>query len=540
MKRAAALGLASAMMVSLLAGCGGTSGKDSTVAESGKESSQVQASKETSGDSSESGNLESGAEDGKKAYIDYDEDPYEVVIELLNLGMNQDSVPEMEAAINEITLPEINCTVKLQVIHIADHATKTALWAAGGEKIDIYYVGTTVPFSQFVSDGMIIPITDVLEERGQTILEKSGDLMKAFTVDGEIYAIPQNLYCATASGIDYNGDMFDELDMELPQEWNMQTLTDIGYKLKEVNPDYYLMAKNGATDATEMSIFYGMDNFGSGTGVYGTLMNPETDTQIQNMYTTEEFKEYCLYNIEWKENGFMPADQAVSGENAQDLYRNGQTFCQWVGVTPLEAITKQGSMSFHNQQAAFTNPRLTSSGVQEKAWGISMNCERPDKAMDFLNLLYENADLANILNYGIEGKDYVYTEGSDRIISYPEGVDGTNVGWARIFCIFGDSMDTAQMLPATEEFYSDLKAFNDKAVVCPTLGYTFDASNVATEITAVTNVVQEYVPSLVYGEVSEDELDAYLADLNERLDKAGINDIIAENQAQLDAWLASK
>lgn len=220
----------------------------------------------------------------------------------------------------------------------------------GGEKIDIYYVGTTVPFSQFVSDGMIIPITDVLEERGQTILEKSGDLMKAFTVDGEIYAIPQNLYCATASGIDYNGDMFDELGMELPQEWNMQTLTDIGYKLKEVNPDYYLMAKNGATDATEMSIFYGMDNFGSGTGVYGTLMNPETDTQIQNMYTTEEFKEYCLYNIEWKENGFMPADQAVSGENAQDLYRNGQTFCQWVGVTPLEAITKQGSMSFHNQQ----------------------------------------------------------------------------------------------------------------------------------------------------------------------------------------------
>ena len=66
------------------------------------------------------------------------------------------------------------------------------------------------------------------------------------------------------------------------------------------------------------------------------------------------------------------------------------------------------------------------------------------------------------------------------------------------------------MLPATEEFYSDLEAFNDQAVVCPTLGYTFDASNVATQITAVTNVVQEYVPSLVYGEIPEAELDAYL------------------------------
>ena len=48
------------------------------------------------------------------------------------------------------------------------------------------------------------------------------------------------------------------------------------------------------------------------------------------------------------------------------------------------------------------------------------------------------------------------------------------------------------------------------------------------------------MPSLVYGEVPEDELDAYLADLNERLDKAGINEIIEENQAQLDAWAASK
>ena len=540
MKRAAALGLASAMMVSLLAGCGGTSGKDSTVAESGKESSQVQASKETSGDSSESGNLESGAEDGKKAYIDYDEDPYEVVIELLNLGMNQDSVPEMEAAINEITLPEINCTVKLQVIHIADHATKTALWAAGGEKIDIYYVGTTVPFSQFVSDGMIIPITDVLEERGQTILEKSGDLMKAFTVDGEIYAIPQNLYCATASGIDYNGDMFDELGMELPQEWNMQTLTDIGYKLKEVNPDYYLMAKNGATDATEMSIFYGMDNFGSGTGVYGTLMNPETDTQIQNMYTTEEFKEYCLYNIEWKENGFMPADQAVNGQNAQDVYKSGTSFCNWVAARPSEEISVQNNTKFDSQQALFSNPWLTSSIVQEKAWGISTTCERPEKAMDFINLMYENTELANILNYGIEGTDYVYTDGSDKIVTYPEGIDGSTVGWNRAFNMFGDQMEIAQMAPATEDYYTELKEFNDSAVACATLGYSFDATNVATQVSSVSNVVQEYVPSLVYGEIPEAELDAYLEEMNAKLDEAGINEIIEENQAQLDAWAASK
>ena len=49
-------------------------------------------------------------------------------------------------------------------------------------------------------------------------------------------------------------------------------------------------------------------------------------------------------------------------------------------------------------------------------------------------------------------------DGSDQIISYPEGVDGTTVGWNRAFSIFGDSMERHRWLPATEEFYSDLES----------------------------------------------------------------------------------
>ena len=160
--------------------------------------------------------------------------------------------------------------------------------------------------------------------------------------------------------------------------------------------------------------------------------------------------------------------------------------------------------------------------------------------MDFINLMYENTELANILNYGIEGTDYVYTDGSDKIVTYPEGIDGSTVGWNRAFNMFGDQMEIAQMAPATEDYYTELKEFNDRAVACATLGYSFDATNVATQVSSVSNVVQEYVPSLVYGEIPEAELDAYLEEMNAKLDEAGINEIIEENQAQLDAWLASK
>lgn len=540
MKKAVAGILTAAMTMSLLAGCGSgdsNSGAKETQAPAGA-SSESTAAQDTAGAPDTDGGNASA--EGQKSYIDYEEDPYEVVIEVLTLGTNTDSVPAMEEAINEITVPAINCTVKLQAIHIADHATKTALWAAGGEKIDIYYVGTTVPFTQFVSDGMIIPITELLDERGATVKEKSGELLEAFNVDGEIYAVPQDTYCATARGINYNADLLKEIGMEVPEKWDMDVLTEIGYKLKEANPDYTLTARNGSTDAGVIYYLYCMDGFGSSTGAYGVLLNPETDTTVTNLYTTDEFKDFCKYSIEWKENGFMPADQAVNGQNAQDVFKSGTSFFQWVSMRPSEEIMVQNNTPFDAREAAFSNPWLLSSIVQEKAWGISATCERPEKAMDFINFLYENVDVANILNWGIEGTDYVYTEGSDKIITYPEGIDATSVGWSHAFNQFGDQSEIAQMAPATEEYYTELKEFNEKAVACATLGYSFDATNVSTQVSNVSNVVQEYVPSLVYGEIPEAELDAYLEEMNAKLDEAGINDIIAENQAQLDAWAASK
>ena len=94
--------------------------------------------------------------------------------------------------------------------------------------------------------------------------------------------------------------------------------------------------------------------------------------------------------------------------------------------------------------------------------------------------------------------------------------------------MFGDQSEIAQMAPATEEYYTDLKEFNEGAVSCKTLGYSFDATNVSTQVASVSNIVQEYVPSLVYGEIPADQLDSYLEDMNAKLDNAGIKEIIEE------------
>ncbi|MPN01991.1 hypothetical protein SDC9_149204 [bioreactor metagenome] len=69
------------------------------------------------------------------------------------------------------------------------------------------------------------------------------------------------------------------------------------------------------------------------------------------------------------------------------------------------------------------------------------------------------------------------------------------------------------------------------------LGFTFDSSPVADQITACSNVIAQYYLPLINGEVNIDEV---LPVFQQALRDAGIEQVIAEKQTQLDAWLAAK
>ena len=75
------------------------------------------------------------------------------------------------------------------------------------------------------------------------------------------------------------------------------------------------------------------------------------------------------------------------------------------------------------------------------------------------------------------------------------------------------------------------------SVVFTAFGFSFDATQVAKEITACTNVVNKYHKALVCGALDPETT---LPQFNSELKDAGIDAIIEEKQAQLDAWLAEQ
>ena len=157
--------------------------------------------------------------------------------------------------------------------------------------------------------------------------------------------------------------------------------------------------------------------------------------------------------------------------------------------------------------------------------------------MKFLNLCYTDKDVINLVIYGLEGRDYVKND--DGTVAYPEGEDASTVPYtAQLSCgTFGNFFLMYPMAgtdPASLEWELEQ---NKSAKTSPAMGFTYDASKMKTQYTAVKNVISQYLPGLICGSLDPaTEIDKFVQALND----AGYSEILADKQEQLNAWLETK
>ncbi len=461
-----------------------------------------------------------------------EEEPYIIAIENLSLGQDYKDTELVESAINDIIMPLINCKVDIVNYHIANHDTNVTLAVAGGDKLDLINTGLTTSLASHITDGNIIPLETLLASYAPKLMEKEGALLQATTIDGHVYAVPSSLYPSKANGLGVNQTLLDVNGLSFPEEVTLEALTELGKQLKQKDPNAFLI--NSADGSLSIfDVFYFSETFGVDYSL-GVIFNPLVSTSIVNVYDTEVYRDYCLTLREWYELGLIPEEALTWGLTGQDVFNAGNVLLQQQNISPIgDQIVHKKGLPFEEILVATTPNVLSLTSVQEYAWGITTTCEQPDKVMQFLELLYTREDLANLFSHGIEGLHYEKV--SERIIRYPDGVDGVTVGYGKIFSMYGDAMQQYQFEPATEDYYEELRIFVEEAQPLKTYGYSFDASAVASELLAVQDVINEFRPLLESGVI--EEVDEALEQFNEALSEAGIERIIEANQAQLNAWL---
>ena len=533
MKRILAIFLTLCLTVSTLAACGGGTSEKGTDAKTQTNATDKSAGETKSGenattgaDSTEGAQAgDNGSASGVQTYDFSDREPYTIKVMMFG-DADTESCAEISEAISKITREKINADVELTRIGFGTYLTQLNLALSSQEELDLFTPFTT-SIATLANTGQIMPITDLLDQYGQETLAAISDSDWACAkVGDDIYSVPANKDKAANFGFNMRKDILDEIGVSVDDIKSWDDLHDVLVKVKEAHPDMYPVVPDGSS----MWGILGYDPLGDNLGILDLYADPASTTVV-NLYDTPFYKEWAQRLYDWSQEGLVLPDVASNTESGVNLIASGKGFGRFSHMKPGFDLQETANTGFEMVSWIFDDAVSTTTFVSI-GWCIGNNSGDPERTMALLNLMYNDPELANLFCNGIEGVHYEVRE--DGKIGYPEGVTAANAPYSRIAWGWPNEQITSVWESDEATVWTDLAKFNDEAKPSPAKGFLFDNSKVLNQITACQNVVGKYHKAITGGSV---EPEAAIATFNAELEKAGIQDIIDEKQAQLNAWL---
>lgn len=522
-KRILSMLLAGTMAVTMLAGCGG----------GGNDGAQGTGGEAGSGNSEEAGGEAGGEAAG---------DPVKIVLQTLYFDAQPADLELVETAINEITIPEINVEVELYPMAFMEASQNASLMISGNQQLDLIVNPYRADFLSQVNKNMLIPLDDLYEQYGADIKASAEDVIPGGYVGDELYGIPSIEKYGRTYGLIVKKEVVDAVGWTKFEDLTMDELGEFMAKAKEKFPDQAIaQIAGGGNNITNFEYYQPVDYLGADAAC-GAIMGIGKDTNdtIVNVFATQEYADYCKKMREWFQAGYFNADCATSTDTSQSAVTAGTAFGYFI-YTELDIVPGQSAANGCEMVALNTRGQYLCQGdINTQTWSIPVTCENPEAAMKLLNMMWGNVDLINLLYYGVEGQNYVMMDDGSGRATYVEGQNAQTCGFRQWFGLYGDTTKRLTWEDLDADYHDQLLAYNSALNENNTskyLGYNFNPDEMKTQYSAVTDVIKTYRTALECGAVDPDEM---LPKFIEALETAGINEIIAKNQENLNAWMAGQ
>lgn len=473
-----------------------------------------------------------------------------VKITMLILGNkpNNDHTTNALAKENELLTQKVNAEISLSYIEWADWQSKYQLALASGDgSIDLIGTATDWLYAwQEAKKGAFLPLTESMLSTyaPQTYAAVSKADWNDCTKDGKIWFIPEDQYTQwTNHGIFYRGDWAKEAG-----------ITKIT-KFEQIG-DYFASVLKNHTGVIPWDI--GAPNNLSGLipGYIQSHMNVttilSTDTGSYNIFTydnsnpykvtspymdAEEFVDCAKLMKTWGDAGYWRADvlnykdsdartSMYAGTSGADQHHT-QTY---VTATRPQMDEKQPGSDLQFYYWGMENKNVNRDLDTHGAMAVSATSKNPERALMVYDLIRNDKDVYYYHCHGIEGVDYVIEDGK---IDTPTGYDATKDALATNFW-YGRldkyEPDNVKYYSGKQDLYNELSSIAGKYALGK---FVFDSTKVASEMAAIGDVCNTWIPSLAYGKAGDAE--QAVAQFRQALKDAGYNTVLAEIQKQLDA-----
>ena len=481
------------------------------------------------------GNSEAGGSKDSAKNNGNGDEPYTVTM-VLN-GSTQPDEERIEQKINEILEPELNANLDIVVLPWASASQQLQLMLSGDEKIDVFYTQATNAV-QYMNAGQIVDMSELIDKYGTNIKQIYGeDIAKINQVEGFVYGVPNQIERGSIPAIFMRKDLVEKYNIDTTQIKEPKDLESVFETVKAGEPDMTMLYSSSENDAPATRIFRG-DTL-SDNNYLGVLMDQTNSTKLENFFATDWFKDTTTMLHDWYQKGYISKDAGTNTESWRTVCKAGNVFSLFYAYHPGTPVEFQSSTGYEFEIVPFYDEQIiNSSSYGSVIYSLAQNSENPEKAMQVLDYIYGSPEVMNLLNWGEEGIDYVVEDEENGIINYPDGVTADNAGYS-----FNCGWELPNQFIAYKwdgsdpQLWEKMEEFNASGIKSKALGFVFDNSEYVDQVAALNNVISQYSGALYSGSGDPDEL---LPQFLEALDDAGINDVIAAKQEQLDAFLAEK
>jgi putative aldouronate transport system substrate-binding protein len=458
------------------------------------------------------------------------QEPYVVKIIMADEA-DKEAMEAVAAEASKITKKKFNTTIELVRYGFSSFNQQRNLMLSSGEKIDLMpSLGLTVPNA--ANSGQVVALNDLLEEYGQDMLKQIPQSdWESTSVDGTIYAVRNNKELASGYGYAIPTEYLEALGVDVAAIKTEDDIENLLRAAKEKYPDMYPVVSDSGTMGYYIAA---KDDLGGDPGV---LEDATADsTTVVNWYSTDTYKDIVTRRYKWQQEGLLLPNGSTNSEGAASLIKAGKAFSSITNTKPGIESEIARSTGKPMTVIELVAPYSTTNNINN-LWYVAHNSEKPGRAVQVLNEMYTNPELANLMIFGVEGKNYVVKDADKGIIDYPEGMDASNKTYSVHPWAWPNELISYVWATDSPTVWEDTLKFNETAVSSIAKGFVWNNSNVLPQIAAVNNVLAKYANALDCGDL--DPADA-LPRLDKELKSAGIDEIIAEKQAQLDAWLAQR
>lgn len=434
-------------------------------------------------------------------------------------GGQPKDIEAWNAIVNPYLEEKIGVHLNLQVIGWGDWGDKRTMLVQTNDNYDIIFTDMST-YVNNIQMGAFADLTDMLKQTpGITDLIPE-EYLKACMVDGKLYGIPAYKDSSMTNFFVWTKEEVDQFYPDYAEGHDLQGI-DAGLRAVYEGTGITPLMLN--KDGISCVIGNRYDNFGTGLPAIGVSYFDGSNKVVPVFEQEDVLEQLRLLNT-WYNEGLINSDA--------NTLPSFQGYCSlgvsqgWPGAS-VGWGTGRGAEVVVSQ---FGETVLSNDTVQGSLACINNSSPNKEAALKLLELVNTDTKLRDMLAYGIEGTHFEYVE-EDGI----QKVKRLNQDWTAASYTQGSTMVMSPEAGTLGDPREEIKAQNENAVASPALGFYFDTTNVKGQLAACSATWLEWKALIVTGAGDPDEV---IPQMMDQLRADGFDEIVAEAQSQLDAYLA--